>query len=143
MPDMRKGKRADTGFDHDGVIGSIGRGVGSIVRDAGECGGRSLTAVVSSALATVAGVAHDAADYLNGNAAEGVTCVEVEYGARIRIPTADRTPGGINQIPCPIERSARCGRTCLATLGGNPGFPTDRLGSAYAVAKGETPTSQL
>lgn len=136
---MGKGKRADTGFDHDGVLGSIGRGVGSIVRDVGDCAERSLTSVVSSALATVAGVAHDAADLLNGNTAEGVTCVEVQYGARIRIPTAVRTPGGINQIPCPEERSERCGRACLATLGGNPGFPTDRLGSAYAVSKGESP----
>ncbi len=138
MPNFGKGKSSHGVSLEDMVVGPI-RSAGKVVRDSGECAEKSLAAVASSALSTFAGVAQGAADILNGSSAENVTCVKVQYNARIRIPTEDedRVPGGINQVPCPEERAARCGRSCIRTLGGNPGFPTDRLGSAYAVSKGD------
>lgn len=118
MPDMRKGKKADTGFDHDGVLGSIGRGVGSIVRDAGEVGRSSLRAL--EARWAQAGRL-------------GTRCVNTGVGVSIRVPSI----GGEEQLVCPTNPDERCDG-CILDKAFVPGFSMDDLGHCFAKAAGKT-----
>lgn len=136
MPNMGRGKQSyGTGLE-DGIMGEIGRGVGGFVRDAGE----GVQRGISSVLRGLGDAAHGLADGLEGDTQN---CVEVQsrgVSAQIRVRTGDdpeRIVGGNNQLPCPEERAARCGRRCMRTLGGNSGFPTARFGNAYPISKGQ------
>ncbi len=142
MPNKRKGKDCHgTYLEDGGVLDKIGRGVGSLVRDTGEGVQRGLTATLRG----LGDAAHGLADGLDGIESEHAReiCVVVTVrGVEAKIRTLangdpDRVAGSINQLSCPEERAARCGRSCMRTLGGNSGFPTDRFGSAYGLSKAD------
>jgi hypothetical protein len=127
MPDMRRGKKRETGFNETGFLEPIGRGVGNIARTAGEHVDRSLTQLEEG---------WRKAGLIASGKAFGGRCIELSIlPFSIRVPEANREHGGVNQMPCPTTREERCGG-CILNCAGQEGFSFEAVGSALDVALG-------
>ena len=127
MANMGRGKSRDTGFDHDGFLGPIGRGVGNIVRNVGDHASRSLSQLEQG---------WKQAGHIATGGSLGGRCIESSrFKFSIRIPVVGREQGGVNQIPCPTTRAARCGG-CILNCAGQEGFSFEKAGSALDLALG-------